>query len=267
MFDLHSYLIALGAINLFAFAGWIICTLRSNVTLVDSMWGLFFMLASMVYAHESSSISQRAGIVLALVAIWALRLSVYLTWRNWGPHEDHRYIAIRKNNEPNFWIKSLYIVFGLQALLAWLISLPLLGAIHATKAIIWVDFVGIAFWLLGFLWESIADWQLVQFKAQSGNKGKVMDTGLWRFSRHPNYFGEFCIWWGYGLIALSAGAWWSIPAPLLMTMMLLKVSGVALLEKDIGERRPGYAEYIRCTNAFLPWLPQRQLPENKRVKP
>ncbi|HSH98924.1 MAG: DUF1295 domain-containing protein [Methylophilaceae bacterium] len=256
MFDMHSYLMALGAISLFAFAGWVVCTLRSNVTLVDSMWSLFFLLAAIVYSQQTEAVSERASVITLLVAIWALRLSIYLTCRNWGPHEDHRYQAIRKNNEPNFWIKSLYIVFGLQAVLAWIISLPLLGAIHGTKTITWLDFVGIALWVLGFLWESIGDWQLARFKAQASNKGKVMAKGLWRFSRHPNYFGEFCIWWAYGLLALAAGAWWSLPAPLLMTFMLLKVSGVALLEKDIGERRPAYADYIKRTNAFLPWLPK-----------
>jgi len=151
----------------------------------------------------------------------------------------------------------------LQAALAWIISLPLLGAINSAKSMLWLDWLGAALWLLGFLWESTGDWQLARFKAQASNKGKVMDKGLWRFSRHPNYFGEFCIWWGFYLLALSAGAWWSLPAPLLMTFMLLKVSGVALLEKDIGERRPDYADYVKHTNAFLPWLPKKQLSESK----
>jgi len=191
-----------------------------------------------------------------MVAIWALRLSGYLTWRNWSPHEDHRYQQIRKNNEPHFWLKSLYIVFGFQVLLAWVISLPLLGAIHSGSELGWLDGLGVAIWLFGLVWESTGDSQLARFKVKPDNKGKVMDKGLWRYSRHPNYFGEFCIWWGYFLLALSAGAWWSLLAPVLMTVLLLKVSGVALLEKDIGERRPAYAQYIAKTNAFFPDPPK-----------
>ncbi|HEX5539683.1 MAG TPA: DUF1295 domain-containing protein, partial [Methylophilaceae bacterium] len=156
----------------------------------------------------------------------------------------------------HFWLKSLYIVFGLQALLAWIISLPLLGAINASSALNWLDLAGCGLWLIGFCWESIADWQLARFKANAANQDAVMDRGLWRYSRHPNYFGECCVWWGYYLLAIAAGAWWSLPAPLLMTLLLLKVSGVALLEKDIAERRPAYAEYKRRTNTFLPGLPR-----------
>jgi steroid 5-alpha reductase family enzyme len=196
-------------------------------------------------------------LVLFLLSVWALRLCLYLTWRNWGPHEDHRYAAIRKNNQPHFWFSSLYIVFGLQALLAWIISMPLFGAIESNIAFNYLDVLGIVLFAIGFIWEVTADWQLSVFKAEPHNHGKVLDTGVWRYCRHPNYFGECCVWWGFYLIALAAGAWWSIVAPLLMTLLLLKVSGVALLEKDIAERRPAYLVYIKSTNAFIPWLPKR----------
>jgi steroid 5-alpha reductase family enzyme len=189
--------------------------------------------------------------------VWALRLCLYLTWRNWGPHEDHRYAAIRNNNQPHFWFSSLYIVFGLQALLAWIISMPLFGAIESNIAFNYLDVLGIVLFAIGFIWEVTADWQLSVFKAEPHNHGKVLDTGVWRYCRHPNYFGECCVWWGFYLIALAAGAWWSLVAPLLMTLLLLKVSGVALLEKDIAERRPAYLVYIKSTNAFIPWLPKR----------
>lgn len=252
MFDWNSYLNGLYALLAFGALGWLISLMRNNVTHVDSMWSLFFVLALLVYMGPVPELTERAILILFLVAVWALRLSIYLTWRNWGPHEDHRYEAIRKNNEPYFWLKSLYIIFGLQAILAWIISLPLLGATNSTAVLNWIDAIGAALWLFGFLWESIGDWQLTSFKANPANHGAVMNSGLWRYSRHPNYFGECCVWWGYALIALSAGAWWSLPAPLLMTWLLLKVSGVALLEKNIGERRPGYAEYMARTNAFIP---------------
>lgn len=182
-------------------------------------------------------------------------LSGYITWRNWGKGEDYRYAAMRERNQPFVW-KSLYIVFLLQAALAWFISLPLLGAVTGQSAIGLLDWAGLAVVLTGLFFESVGDFQLAFFKSRPENKGKVMDRGLWRYTRHPNYFGDFCVWWGFYLLALSAGAWWSLPAPLLMSFLLLKVSGVSLLEKDIGERRPGYAEYARRTNAFFPWMPK-----------
>ncbi|HSH72856.1 MAG TPA: DUF1295 domain-containing protein [Methylophilaceae bacterium] len=260
MFSWPVYLHGLMAMLAFGFAGWLVSVAKRNVTLVDSMWSLFFLLAACVYAlsvaGSLAELAPRAMMVLSLVTLWSLRLATYLTWRNWSPHEDHRYQAIRKNNEPHFWLKSIYIVFGLQAMLAWIISLPLLGAINSMQSLTWLDYVGAALWLLGFVWESTGDWQLASFKAKPENKGKVMDKGLWRYSRHPNYFGEFCIWWGYFLIALGAGAWWSLLAPALMTLLLLKVSGVALLEKDIGDRRPGYKDYVARTNAFFPGKPK-----------
>jgi steroid 5-alpha reductase family enzyme len=146
----------------------------------------------------------------------------------------------------------------LQALLAWLISLPLLGALLSLAPINGFDVAGAVLWLIGMIFEAGGDWQLTRFKANPGNKGAVMDRGLWRFTRHPNYFGDFCVWWGFYLIALGSGAWWSIAGPLIMSLLLMRVSGVTLLEKDIGNRRPQYADYIRRTNAFFPGLPKHR---------
>ncbi len=256
MFDQHIYLTGLAAIAVFAFAGWLASVYKRDVTLVDSLWGLFFLLATVIYAGLAPEAGARARMLLFMVAVWALRLSLYLGWRNRGASEDRRYQTIRKNNEPHFWLKSLYIVFGLQALLAWIVSLPLLGIALSPKPLGWLDCVGLIVWLSGLASETIADWQLAKFKSNRKQRGTVLQHGLWRYSRHPNYFGEFCLWWGFYLVALSAGAWWSLPGPLLMTLLLLKVSGVALLEKDIGLRRPAYAEYIRRTHAFFPWKPK-----------
>ncbi len=256
MFDWQAYLSGLYLMLAFAFAGWLFSVFKRNVTVVDSMWSLFFLLATAVYIFHENGLTDRNIILFIIVLIWSLRLSVYLSWRNRGPHEDHRYQAIRRNNEPHFWLKSLYIVFGLQAVLAWIISLPLLGIAASNAPLNWLDFAGLALWFAGFAWETIADWQLTRFKSQSANRGRVLDHGLWRYCRHPNYFGECLLWWGFYMMALGAGAWWSIIGPLLMTLLLLKVSGVALLEKDIGERRPGYAGYMRRTNAFMPGKPK-----------
>jgi steroid 5-alpha reductase family enzyme len=256
MFSWPIYGYSLAAIGLFALWGWLFSLARKNVTHVDSMWSLFFVIATFSSCMLMRQPTTRMLLVLALVTIWALRLFIYLTWRNWGPHEDSRYVQIRENNQPHFWLKSLYLVFGLQAILAWLISVSLFGAVTSHAAINSLDYLGIALFVFGFVWESVADWQLSRFKANPINKGKVLNSGLWRYSRHPNYFGECCVWWAFYLFALAGGAWWAIISPILMTLLLLKVSGVSLLESTIVERRPAYADYIKNTNAFFPSLPK-----------
>jgi steroid 5-alpha reductase family enzyme len=193
---------------------------------------------------------------LVLVALWAARLTVYIARRNRGAPEDRRYASMRAAHGPGFWWKSLYLVFGLQAILAWVISLPLLAAILGVRSLGWLDYLALALWLVGLAFEALADRQLAEFKSRPENAGQVMDRGLWRYTRHPNYFGEACMWWGLYLFALAAGGWWSLPAPILMTWLLLRVSGVRLLEQDIGERRPGYRDYVRRTNAFIPGPPR-----------
>ena len=252
MFDLGLWFTALGALCIVAAGGWLLSLPLRNVSLVDSLWSLKFLLCGLVYAGLSAASGPRATLLLVLLALWALRLAGHITWRNLGHGEDRRYQAIRRNNEPGFAWKSLYIVFGLQAVLAWVISLPLLAAANSTRPLGLLDAVGVALWLLGFVFEAGGDLQLARFKADPANAGRVMDRGFWRYTRHPNYFGDFCVWWGFYALALSAGGWWSIAGPLLMSALLMKVSGVTLLEKDIGERRPAYADYIRRTPAFFP---------------
>ena len=252
MFDLNTYLTALAVLSLIALASWSVSLVKRDVSIVDSLWSLFLLAAAIVYAVRLDDTGPRAALVLTLVIIWSIRLSAHITWRNRGMPEDHRYQAIRRNNEPHFELKSLYIVFGLQAVLAWIVSIPLLAAIASPRDLGVLDFVGIALWIVGFLFETVADWQLARFKSDAKNRGQVMDRGLWRYTRHPNYFGEFCVWWGFYLIAFAAGGWWSVISPLLMSWLLLRVSGVALLEKDIGERRPAYRDYVARTNAFIP---------------
>jgi steroid 5-alpha reductase family enzyme len=239
-----------------AVIGWLLGTIKRDVSIVDSLWSLLFLLAALVYAVTALELGPRAGFVLALVAIWSIRLSAFITWRNWGEPEDRRYQEIRRNNEPHFALKSLYLVFGFQGLLAWVISLPLLAAIVNPSPLNVLDYAGFTLWLIGITFEAGGDYQLARFKADPANRGRVMDKGLWRYTRHPNYFGDFCVWWGFYLLASAAGGWWTIIAPLLMTALLLRVSGVALLEKDIGRRRPVYNDYIVRTNTFIPALPK-----------
>ncbi len=256
MMDWTAYSIMLACLVAVAVVFWGISVPRKDVSIVDSLWSLMFLLVALGYAWQLDAMSARTALVLVLVAIWALRLSYYITKRNHGDGEDHRYQEIRANNQPAFWIKSLYIVFGLQAVLAWLVAMPLAVAIGNDAPLGWLDLAGVMLWCLGMVFEVGGDNQLARFKASPDNKGKVLDSGLWRYTRHPNYFGEFALWWGYYLIAVSAGGWWTIGSPLLMSFLLLRVSGVALLEKDIGERRPAYASYIKRTNAFFPGPPR-----------
>ena len=193
-----------------------------------------------------------------MVTVWELRLSLHILWRNWGKPEDYRYQVWRKEAGPRWWWQSYLQVFLLQGILMWIISAPLLSAQRSPipSHLILFDILGTAVWLIGFFFEALGDLQLARFKANPMNKGKVMDQGLWRYTRHPNYFGDSAQWWGYYLIAAFAGGWWTIFSPILMSILLLRVSGVALLEKDLNAR-PGYQEYIRKTSAFIPWFPRK----------
>ena len=246
------WLSALPALLAAAALTWIVSVAKRNVTIVDTLWPLLFVIATAVYVGVQPAPSSRAWLMLALVTLWGLRLAIYLAWRNFGHEEDRRYQAIRRRNEPNFALKSLWLIFGFQAALAWVISLPLAGAVAGDGSLGLLDAMGVMLFLVGLLFEAVGDLQLARFKADPANAGRVMDRGLWRWTRHPNYFGDFCVWWGFYLLALGAGAWWSIVGPLIMSFLLLRFSGVRLLERDIGERRPAYAEYVRRTNAFFP---------------
>ncbi len=252
-------LCALTALLLLAFATWLISFVKNNVSIVDSVWSMLILLSAALYAATLPlplvGYRPRAVWVLALVALWALRLTAYITWRNWGEPEDRRYQAIRARNQPNFEWKSLYLVFVLQAVLAWIVSLSLLAAVGSAHPWGWLDTLGVCVVLFGFVFETVGDAQLAAFKSRAENRGRIMNAGLWRYTRHPNYFGEFCVWWGFYLMALSAGGGWAVVSPLLMSVLLLKVSGVTLLEQDISERRPAYRDYIAHTNAFFPGKP------------
>jgi steroid 5-alpha reductase family enzyme len=251
-----AWLLGLGASLALAIAVWTLSVRLRDVSIVDSVWSLLVCLPAAVVVLAGPSAGPRAVPVLLAALAWALRLSLYITWRHRGQPEDARYQAIRRRNEPNFAFKSLFLVFGLQAVLGWVVALPLMAAVASAAPLDALDAAGLALFAFGFTFEAVADAQLARFKADPAQRGHVMDRGLWRYTRHPNYFGEFCLWWGAWLVAASAGAWWTVVSPLLMTMLLLRVSGVALLEKDIAERRPAYAEYVRRTPAFWPGRPR-----------
>jgi len=261
MFDLTSFGYSFLVLTLFGIALWIGSRIKNDVGIVDSFWSLFIFAAALsFYLFGNVTLTERSQLILLLLFIWAIRLAAHITWRNWGQEEDLRYQSIRANNQPNFEFKSLYIVFLLQAWLAVIVALPIMSALNidiAEQKFSLLDYIAITLWFVGMIFESVGDMQLALFKADEKNKGKVMREGLWRFTRHPNYFGEFCIWWGFFLFAVSSGYWWSIISPILVTILLLKVSGVSMLESTITERRPQYADYCKTTNAFFPWLPKK----------
>jgi steroid 5-alpha reductase family enzyme len=236
-------------------ATWIASLVRRDASLVDRSWALMIAGPAAVYVHQAAAPGPRADWMLLLVVAWGVRLAGYITWRNWGHGEDRRYQAIRARNQPHFGLKSLVYVFALQAALAWIASAPTLVAALGARAFGALDAVGIAVAAFGLVFETVGDAQMARFKSDPAHRGQVMDRGLWRLTRHPNYFGEAAFWWGVWLLALGAGGAagaWSAVGPLMLTALLLKVSGVALLEKDIAERRPAYRDYIARTNAFLP---------------
>jgi steroid 5-alpha reductase family enzyme len=254
-------LVGLGVAATYVTLVWLLSLALKNASIIDIFWGPGFAVLAIVYAVLSSDgYSGRQALVLVLVCVWSLRLAIHILTRNAGHGEDYRYVKMRERAGDAFWWRSLVTVFFLQGVLLWIISAPLLVAVHSDSPdhLAITDYIGAAVWGVGFFFEAVGDLQLVRFKANPDNIGKVMDRGLWRFTRHPNYFGDTTLWWGYFIIA--AGTPWGFAtafAPAIMTFMLLRVSGVAMLERTIGRRRPGYDEYIRRTSAFIPLPPKK----------
>jgi steroid 5-alpha reductase family enzyme len=235
---------------------WLVSLRLRDSSIIDIAWAPGFAIVSWCSAVTAQTISTRGCLILILVNAWALRLAAHIYARHRG--EDHRYTTMRQQYGRHWWWWSLFQVFWLQGLLCWLISWPLQLAVTRAAPLNILDAIGFTVAIAGFLYEAAADWQLMRFRADPANEGQVMDRGLWRFSRHPNYFGDALMWWGYFLVGLAAsGAWWSIFAPVVMTILLLRVSGVSLLEDTIADRRPAYAGYIRRTSAFVPLPPTK----------
>ena len=240
---------------------WLLSLVLKNASIVDIFWGLGFVIVAWITFHMADGYLGRKVLICTLVTLWGLRLAIHIGGRNWGKGEDRRYQAWRAKYGPRFWWVSLFTVFGTQGILLWVISLVTqAGQISPEpNRWVWQDALGLLVWAIGFFFEALGDWQLARFKANPENRGKVMDRGLWAYTRHPNYFGECLMWWGLFLIAQAApGNIWTIISPLTITMLLLKVSGVTLLEKSIVETRPKYKDYIESTSAFLPWFPKRK---------
>jgi steroid 5-alpha reductase family enzyme len=260
MLFIHIYLQALLIILILMSVLWIVSIIVKNVSIVDFFWGLGFVITCLFYFHNTAGSDTRKILLTTMVSIWGLRLSAYIAWRNKGKGEDFRYREFRKKyGEDRYWWISFFQTFLLQGLLMWMISAPLLGAQYSgsDKPLGILDYLGVIFWLTGVLFEAGGDFQLLKFRSDSENKGKVLNTGLWKYTRHPNYFGDAAVWWGYGLICLSAGSYIPVLGALLMTGLIIKVSGVALLEKTLVAQKPQYKEYIEKTSAFIPWFPKK----------
>jgi steroid 5-alpha reductase family enzyme len=241
-------------------AMWLLSLALRNASIVDIFWGAGFAVigvTTFLLTSDGSGAPRRALLTI-LVCVWGLRLAGYLLWRNAGHGEDPRYVAMRRHWGPRFPIISLVTVFALQGVLMWIVSLPVqLAQLEPGGPIGVLDGLGVLLFAVGLTFESLGDWQLARFKADPKSAGQVMDRGLWRYTRHPNYFGDFCVWWGLFLIALSTPYGpWSIVGPIVMSFFLMRVSGVPMLERSIGKRRPGYAEYARKTSTFFPRPPR-----------
>ena len=254
----QAMLVAAIAIAVVMLTTWVISLLTRNASIVDIVWGLGFVVVAWAVRFTVDGDSGRQNLIVVMVTLWGLRLALHLARRNIGHGEDFRYVLMRKKHGARFPIVSLYTVFGLQGVLMWLVSLPVqLGQADDGATVGPIATMAVILWLVGFGFESIGDMQLTRFKKDPANKGKVLDTGLWRFTRHPNYFGDAVQWWAIGLMAAEAGrASIGLVGPVVMTVLLTRVSGVPMLEHSMSKRRPGYEEYVRRTSAFFPRPPK-----------
>ena len=257
---IQIFLLAFMAIIIMMSVLWIISIPLKNVSIVDLFWGFGFVVTGFLYFLSTDGLEIRKILLLSMVSIWGLRLSVYLAWRNIGKGEDYRYQKFRKDyGEHRYWWISFFQTFLLQGILMWLISAPLLGAqfYKTGNSLNVLDYLGVFVWLVGFIFEAGGDIQLAQFKANLANNGKVLSNGFWHYTRHPNYFGDATVWSGYALVSISAGSYIPVLGSILMIALIIKVSGVALLEKALRNKKPEYQDYIEKTSAFIPWFPKK----------
>ncbi len=240
---------------------WLVSLVLKNASIVDIFWGMGFVIVAWVaFILTPDGTPSRKLLLCSLVTLWGLRLAIHIFIRNRGKPEDFRYQVWRKEAGTSWWWRSFFRVFLLQGILLWVISTPLLAAQFRSQPsnLTWLDVLSILIWLVGFFFEAVGDWQLARFKANPANKGKVLSSGVWHYSRHPNYFGDATQWWAYYLIAVVAGGWWTIFSPVIMTLFLMRVSGVTLLEKTLKVEKPGYKAYIETTSEFIPWFPRKR---------
>ena len=248
------------AIAALMIAMWLLSLALKNASIVDVGWGLGFVIVAWAVRARIDGNPDRQRLLVAMTTLWGLRLAVYLYARNHGKGEDYRYRAMRKRWGPRFGLISLGTVFALQGVLMWIVSLPVqLGQVRVEPTLGALAWIGIAVWGVGFFFEVIGDAQLARFKRDPANAGTVMSEGLWRYTRHPNYFGDACVWWGIALVAAeTAVGRWGLIGAATMTFLLRRVSGVTLLEKSLVKRRAGYDQYVARTSPFIPLPPKKR---------
>lgn len=236
----------------------VISVFKQRNDVADVAWGLGFVLMTWISFFMSDAISLRSVLVGVMVTIWGLRLAIHIYTRNKNKSEDYRYLAWRQEWGNWFYIRSFLQVYILQGVLLFLIAVPVLFINNsAASSLTLFDLLGFIVWSIGFFFEVVGDLQLSRFIKDPNNKGKLMRSGLWAYTRHPNYFGEVTVWWGVWLIAATLpGGLFSIVGPLTITVLILKVSGIPMLEKKMAEN-PEFAEYKRMTSVFIP-LPTRK---------
>ncbi len=253
LFYFYGALVILLAMTLL----WALSLFIKDASIVDIFWGTGFVIVGWAYFLMSHIVTSRHWLLMIIVTIWGLRLSLYLAKRNIGKGEDFRYQRWREEEAKRWWWLSYFRVFLLQGLIMWIVSASLAGTqLYSSAQIGILDFLAVILWLIGFAFEAGGDWQLMRFKSNPDNAGKVLNTGFWRYTRHPNYFGDSMQWWAFYLIALAAGAWWTIFSPIIMTFFLMRVSGVPMLESSLKKRKPEYQEYIEKTSSFFPLPPK-----------
>jgi len=254
---LQSFFLSSGIIIGMMIILWLVSLALKNSSIVDIFWGTGFVIVNLV-AFCLSQQTMRQVLLTVLVTLWGLRLSIHIFLRNKGKPEDFRYAQWRRENGPRWWWVSFFKVFALQGILLSVVAIPLLTVQAAANgnSLAPLDYLGGVVWTIGFLFEAVGDYQLAGFRSNPSNKGKIMTTGLWHYTRHPNYFGDTVQWWGFYILAAASGSWWTVLSPVIMTILLLRVSGVTLLDRTM-KTRPGYEEYMRTTNAFLPWFPRQ----------
>ncbi len=239
---------------------WLVSLWMKDASIIDIFWGMGFVIIAWTYAFDIGleNLGIRHKVLLGLVSIWGTRLAVYLASRNLGKGEDYRYVQMREAGGEKWWLISYLRVFVLQGVILWVVSSLFVPALLTGNDLVPLDYLGIGLWVIGFYFEAVGDWQMMRFKSDKENKGKVLNKGLWKYTRHPNYFGDATLWWGFFCFCLAhSQGWIYIFAPLYMTFMLLKISGVAMLEKALVNTKPAYQDYVSRTSAFIPMMPKK----------
>ena len=260
-----NYYLILALILLVYMSLWFVVSLiKKRNDVADVAWGLGFVLMAWTSFLLAGDFSIRGLLVCTLVSIWGLRLAWHIHTRNSGKAEDYRYLEWREQWGKWFYLRSYVQVYVLQGFLLFLIVLPVLLINKSSGSFLgWTDFTGVAVWFFGFYFEVVGDAQLSRFLKNPENKGKLMQRGLWAYTRHPNYFGEVTQWWGLWLLSLAVfGGWIGIIGPITITFLIFNVSGISMLEKKM-EKNPEFAEYKRRVSVFFPLLIKRH--ENKKI--